>query len=498
MIKEIFYRIRNYFLAGYKDYSLEIQKKAEIQLVIAFLLGFFSLSTTIYFILQQFTFIRILPYLIMILGVFLTCVFIKHIKYNIVSFILVGVMVMFVSILPVVDPYYVVFELYRISLPFLLAFIVVFVISTSTRLILVTMFYSLIYITIFTYIRFWGKTDDPNLTITFLVCFIGLTSAGITGVAIFKLYKWLIQKAEEEAYAAIQGRFESEQRLNIIKVYTKPSIVDLVATGNDPRQFISVEKQCAILFSDIRNFTTISEKLSPLDLTGFLNDYFACMNGIVKKNCGEVDKLIGDSIMAEFSDADDSVQCAIDIQKSIVESSSYDFEKNQVKTGVGINFGKVIAGNIGSDDKMDYTIIGDTVNVSARLQALTKIYGVEILISDEHKKMLKRGYNIRFLDVIKVKGKLNETSIYEVYDHHSEGYKQVAREYESRLEKAFDHYKNKRFDEAMRIYQDIADGDFVNSKLLSFYIERCIYFMNNLNRKHLEDWKGVYDFNLFI
>ncbi|HQJ06691.1 MAG TPA: adenylate/guanylate cyclase domain-containing protein, partial [Spirochaetota bacterium] len=200
-----------------------------------------------------------------------------------------------------------------------------------------------------------------------------------------ELSKEKIRELEHEKQSLIISRNEAERRLRITEVYTRRSIVDVVEKGDDPTKYEPANKNMAILFSDIRDFTTISEKLSPLDTVNLLNSYFNKMNDCIIRLNGEIDKLIGDCIMALFFNPDNSVKSAIQMRKNLNIFNRDNKTKIKVNNGVGINFGEVVLGNIGSETKMDYTVIGDVVNSASRMEALTKYYGLPIIISEELK-----------------------------------------------------------------------------------------------------------------
>ncbi|MCC5814412.1 MAG: HAMP domain-containing protein [Leptospira sp.] len=182
-------------------------------------------------------------------------------------------------------------------------------------------------------------------------------------------------------------------------------------------------KNCAILFSDIRSFTSISEKLRPEEVVEFLNDYMSRMVNCVKSNNGYVDKFIGDAIMATWGALKpsntrelDSVRAALKMRHALMEFNEGrgSSKKPKLKIGIGINYGSVISGQIGSDEKMEYTVIGDAVNLSSRLEGLTKQLGLDILVSDSVYESTKKEFDYEFVDSIKVKGKTKSVDVYAI------------------------------------------------------------------------------------
>jgi adenylate cyclase len=178
-----------------------------------------------------------------------------------------------------------------------------------------------------------------------------------------------------------------------------------------------------ILFTDIRSFTTISERMDPQQLVGLLNEYFTEMVSIVMQEDGVVDKYIGDAIMAVFGapvskpeDAVRAVRAAVRMRTAL-ESLNLRLSQRGIpalRTGIGIHTGEVVAGNIGSDKRMEYTVIGDPVNVASRLETSTKDLGVDVLISEDTFELTKHVIEARPVREITVKGRAKAVMTYEV------------------------------------------------------------------------------------
>ena len=178
-----------------------------------------------------------------------------------------------------------------------------------------------------------------------------------------------------------------------------------------------------VLFSDIRGFTGIAERLGPQETVSMLNDYFSEMVEIVFANGGILDKYIGDAIMAVFGtpyaspgDADNAVRTAILMQRALVGFNEQRRLKGKsaLEARIGINSGDVVAGNIGSARRMDYTVIGDGVNIAARLESANKELGTGILISGFTRELLNDDYPMREIDLIQVKGRDEPVPVFEV------------------------------------------------------------------------------------
>jgi adenylate cyclase len=184
-----------------------------------------------------------------------------------------------------------------------------------------------------------------------------------------------------------------------------------------------------LLFTDIRGFTTLAEHLGPQATVSMLNEYFTLMVDCIQHEGGMLDKFIGDAIMAAFGlpepqadDADRAVRTAIAMIRSLNEWNSVRVAdgRPRIDMGVGLNTGSVVAGNIGSPKRMDFTMIGDGVNLAARLESACKEYHARILISDFTHRELKGVYRTREVDRVVVKGKTEPVAVHEVLDYHTD------------------------------------------------------------------------------
>ncbi len=207
------------------------------------------------------------------------------------------------------------------------------------------------------------------------------------------------------------GRFVPHKFLQLLN---KESIID-VEIGDQ------VQQEMSILFSDIRDFTTLSETMSPAETFKFINDYLSRMEPAIVENSGFIDKYIGDAIMALFSGcADDAVKAGIAMQHRLAEYNQHRLQDGYepIRIGIGINTGSLMLGTVGGRNRMDGTVISDAVNLAARLESLTKNYGVSMLISQQTFILLQdpNEYSIRFVEKVKVKGKSEAVVVFEVFD----------------------------------------------------------------------------------
>lgn len=211
------------------------------------------------------------------------------------------------------------------------------------------------------------------------------------------------------------SRFVPKHFANILQ---KETILD-VKEGD------AIEKELAILFNDIQNFSTLAEKLSVQQAFEFLNAYFEIMNPIILKYKGFIDKFIGDEIMALFDcTADFPLDAAIEMRLRLKEFNQRIQHLNlpYIEMGIGINYGKTILGTVGSQERLDTTVIGDAVNTAARIQGLTRIFKIPILITETMKNKIqnKEKYYLRKLQKLNVKGKTETLQIYECFNSDKE------------------------------------------------------------------------------
>ncbi|HWI18635.1 MAG TPA: adenylate/guanylate cyclase domain-containing protein [Vicinamibacterales bacterium] len=220
----------------------------------------------------------------------------------------------------------------------------------------------------------------------------------------------------------VEGR-EKRQIKKLFSRYVSKDVYDQLVANPSLAALGGSRRHMTVLFSDIRGFTTMSEKGTPEDVVGQLNQLFTRMVAVVFAHRGTVDKFVGDMIMALYSaplddeeHAEHAVQTALamirTLQEMNVEWAAQG--KPQLDIGIGINTGEMIAGNVGSESIMSYTVIGDAVNLGARLESLNKDYGTRIIISEATRRELKGRYDIHPLGDVIVKGKSQPVAIYEV------------------------------------------------------------------------------------
>lgn len=294
--------------------------------------------------------------------------------------------------------------------------------------------------------------------------------------------------------------FESRNRRALVGVfgqYVPPALVDEMSLGKDDFGLEGESREMTVLFSDIRGFTTVAERLTPQELKSLLNRFFTPMTHVIHSHRGTIDKYVGDLIMAFWGAPlhdDQHARHALDAAMAMLEAETAlqrEFAQMNlppISIGIGLNSGTMNVGNMGSEFRVAYTVIGDAVNLASRIEGLTRVYGARIIVSEStksgHPDLLYRE-----LDRVRVKGKQMGVTIFEPLAYLDRA--------DQALRKELDLYH-----QALRLYRegkwDLAELQFLGLKekqpdclLYQVYIERIQHY-----RKHppAKDWQGVFDF----
>jgi class 3 adenylate cyclase/CHASE2 domain-containing sensor protein len=234
--------------------------------------------------------------------------------------------------------------------------------------------------------------------------------------AVITLFSMIVYRilTEEKEKKAIQGMFSN---------YVSKSVVDELIKHPEKLELGGEDKEITVLFSDIRGFTTLSERLTPQALVSHLNEYLSAMTEIIFEYEGTLDKYVGDEIMAfwnapieQENHTELACRTALDQMKKLHELNSNWPPEKRLNIGIGLNTGVMTVGNMGSTSRMDYTLMGDNVNLGARLEGTNKVYGTNIIISEYTYEKIKDMFVVRELDNIRVKGKKKPVKIYELLD----------------------------------------------------------------------------------
>ncbi|MEJ1959691.1 MAG: adenylate/guanylate cyclase domain-containing protein [Nitrosomonadales bacterium] len=277
----------------------------------------------------------------------------------------------------------------------------------------------------------------------------------------------------------------SEKRLkSTMSRYMDPGIADrLVASGAELLGGQNVES--TVMFSDIRGFTTLTEQLGAQGTVALLNEYFTLMVDCIQREEGMLDKFIGDAIMAAFGipvshedDADRAVRASIAMIETLTKWNRQRIAEGKlpVNIGIGLNTDMVVSGNIGSNKRMDFTIIGDGVNLASRLESACKQYGAKILISEFTMRKLQGTYRHREIDLVVVKGKTQPVAIYEILAYHTRESFPGIGEVLGLFKDGLSAYRARKWDAAIRIFSDCLAIN-PNDKPSELYIERA-QFLN--------------------
>ncbi len=282
------------------------------------------------------------------------------------------------------------------------------------------------------------------------------------------------------AFKAVLAQKREQKIRNIFQKYVPKDVIERFFQ-NPEGMLVGENRNLSILFSDIRSFTTISESMKPDELVNSLNRYFQAMVEIIMdRHKGIVDKYIGDAIMALFGapvmhedDALASVMAGLEMREALDAFNQRQKAGGfpEFHTGVGINFGEVTVGNIGTEKKMDYTVIGDNVNLASRLEGLTKQYHQGIIISESLYEQVKDKVPCRLLDLVTVKGKTKGIKIYSV----SRTLEAAEREAWQMNDAAMAEYQKRNFGQAARMFAEVGrrlPGDYASRQLM----DRCVLF----------------------
>ncbi|EGB13783.1 adenylate/guanylate cyclase with Chase sensor [Pseudodesulfovibrio mercurii] len=303
---------------------------------------------------------------------------------------------------------------------------------------------------------------EQNLFISPMYSYLTL---GLTFITLTLIKFW----REETAKRYIHGAFAH---------YLAPSVISQIMDNPDALSLDGQEKNITIQFSDVRNFTSLSEKLSPTQVTDLLHDYLTPMTRIITENEGTLDKFIGDAVMAFWNAPLDienhqekSLRAALAQQRRLEELNKVFLEKYgfAIAVGIGIHCGPVRVGNMGSSDLFDYTLIGDNVNLASRLEGLTKYYGQKIVVSQAIRDACPDGHYFRILDNVRVKGKKEPVTIYTVYAPEEA---EARRDELALHERAHQAYVDRDFETAETLFRQLR-GYGRDTILCDLYIERC-------------------------
>lgn len=279
--------------------------------------------------------------------------------------------------------------------------------------------------------------------------------------------------------------------------YLNPEVIDILVKHPDQLQLGGEEKELTVIMADIRNFTTLSETLTPKALIDLLNRYLGELTEVILDNGGTLDKYMGDAIMAFFGAPLSDERHARNACRTVIQMRDRLHEKRDrwireglpaLHFGIGMSTGIMVVGNLGSSRRFDYSVIGDNVNLASRLEGLTKVYGVEIIIAAQTHERLDGTFACRELDMVQVKGRQAPVRIYELMGMASDvmGETGFVRQFEQGLEQ----YRAREFDTAVRLFNQALQlrPDDPPSRL---FIQRCQHLMDEPPDG---SWDGTWSF----
>jgi adenylate cyclase len=290
---------------------------------------------------------------------------------------------------------------------------------------------------------------------------------------------------------------EKRVKSSLSRYMSKDVVEKLLADEASPA-LGGVRQPVTILFSDIRSYTTLTENAGAHEIVEMLNEYFTEMVDVIFERGGILDKFIGDAIMAVFgapfahpeADPVNAVEAALDMQARL---AAYNARRSArglaaIETGIGLSTGEVVCGNIGSEKRMDYTVIGDAVNLSSRLEGATKQYGCKLLISEHTERCLGGRFVTRELDVLRVKGKRRPVRVFEVLARKGEALPDPVQRRLDLYREAYASYQGAAFAEAARRFSRAAT-EFPEDHVFQMYAARA----QQLASEPPAEWDGVWE-----
>ncbi len=307
------------------------------------------------------------------------------------------------------------------------------------------------------------------------------------------------QKEENLGVMIMIEDISSEKRMkSTMSRYMDPELADQLLNAADGDSVMGGKQSVAsVLFSDVRSFTTITEELGAQGTVKLLNEYFTIMVDCITDEGGMLDKFIGDAMMCIFGtpiphddDPDRAVRAAI---RMMTELKTFNEKraaegKMPIDHGMGVNTDSIVSGNIGSPKRMDYTVIGDGVNLAARIESACKQYGAHILISEFTYKAVKSTYRTRQVDYVIVKGKTEPVGVYEVLDFHDESSYPNMIEALGNFNDGYRAWNDGKWEQAIKLFQSVKKIN-TNDKAADLYLDRCEYMKKNPPKG---EWNGVW------
>lgn len=291
-----------------------------------------------------------------------------------------------------------------------------------------------------------------------------------------------------------------KKALSSFKKYVPSEIVKELVKDRNEAKLEAEAAKITILFTDISNFSSISEQADPHDLVNQLAEYFDAIAKIIHNHNGTIDKYIGDSVMAFWGaphpnekQAEDACKASLEIEKTIQKLNSKWVSQGRkaFNTRIGINTGVSFIGNFGSSERFNYTAIGDSVNLANRLEGLNKVYDSEIIVSESTEKEAGNELIFRVLDIVAVKGRQQSVTVYQLLGSVNDPHSRTMVNLSATSERALVHYLSYEWEEAENKYKEILK-DYPNDKTAKMFVERCRNLRENPPDNKNNRWDGVY------
>ncbi|MFC1558055.1 CHASE2 domain-containing protein [candidate division KSB1 bacterium] len=311
---------------------------------------------------------------------------------------------------------------------------------------------------------------------------VGTLGIGYLSITVYNFF------SEEKEKKMIRGIFSR---------YVTKSVVDELIKNPDMVKLGGERKTLTVFFSDVAGFTTVSETLSPEELVALLNEYLTAMSNIILKYDGMIDKYEGDAIMAVFGTPvpipDHAVRaCYVSLEMQdelvVLRKKWHEEGKPELKVRIGLNTGPMIAGNMGAMDRLDYTVMGDSVNLGSRLEGANKQYGTYIMISEFTYELVKNDMETRFLDSLRVKGKKLPVKVYEILTSKNKGLSDIRKKVIESFDQGMECYLKQDWDKGISYFENALSLDNEDPPS-QVYLERCQVYKEN---PPASDWDGVY------
>ncbi len=339
---------------------------------------------------------------------------------------------------------------------------------------------------------------SASLSIIFFFSLVHFSNTGINGdtypilmgLVMFLMIGYYITRTNAEM-------MQEANTKKMMERFLPPQLVDELYKHQNNLNPAGNHQKVTILFSDIRSFTAISETMHPTNVVSLLNDYLSLMTEIIFKYEGTIDKFIGDAIMTIYgapirnnNDEMRAIHTALEMVQALPSISSKHPElKEPLEIGIGIHTGDVIIGNIGSRKRLDYTAIGDNVNLASRIESLTKFYKCKIIISettlqaiepmDDYKSLI-----IREIDTVLVKGRTTSITLFEIMGFQNDIHSKKANATKETFGVALTLFKQKKFEAALKHFEALSDDNVSN-----IYKNRCLEYIDN---PPPETWNGIH------